>query len=140
MKDSLNTMEIQLESPDPHAVQSYTDTSITVNGVLYQNSIIISKDTIQTAWPVHSVLELCEKNITPLLDHNPEIILIGHSEVGKQIPISVVSFLANRRIGIECMTMGAACRTFNVLLSESRAVVLGYVMYFCSNPNHLESR
>ncbi len=128
MKGSINTMEIQLESPDPHAIQSYTDTSITVNGVLYQNSIIISKDSIQTAWPVHSVLELCEKNITSLCDHSPEIILIGHSEHGKHIPISVVSFLANRRIGIECMTVGAACRTFNVLLSEHRAVVLGYII------------
>jgi uncharacterized protein len=121
-------MEIQLESPDPHAIQSYTDTSITVGGVLYDHSTIISKDTIQTAWPVHSVSELCENNIAALLEHNPEIVLIGHAEHGKQIPISVVSFLANQRIGIECMTIGSACRTFNVLLSESRAVVLGYIM------------
>lgn len=127
MKDSLNTMEIQLESPDPHAIQSYTDTSITVNGIVYQDSIIVSKDTIQTAWPVHSVLELCETNITTLLDQNPEIILIGHSERSVQVPIGVVSFLSSRRIGIECMSVGAACRTFNVLLSEHRAVVLGYI-------------
>lgn len=121
-------MEIQLESPNPHTIQSYNDTSITVNGVLYQRSTLITQDMIQTDWSIHSIRELTEETISPLLDYQPEIILIGHSEQGVRLAGSVVSFLSKHRVGIECMSIGAASRTFNVLLSEHRSVVFGFVV------------
>ena len=44
------------------------------------------------------------------------------------LPMALIEYLANQRIGIEIMSIGAASRTFNVLLSEQRAVVLGIVL------------
>ena len=38
-----------------------------------------------------------------------------------------MSLLSQQRIGIECMSIGAACRTYNILLSEHRAVVAGFI-------------
>ena len=39
----------------------------------------------------------------------------------------VMHYLSKQRIGIECMSIGAASRTFNVLLGEGRRVVAGII-------------
>ncbi|HAU0934786.1 TPA: hypothetical protein JBH70_12550, partial [Legionella pneumophila] len=54
-------------------------------------------------------------------------IIIGHLQTGKTLPVTLISQLSQKRIGIECMSIGAACRTYNVLLSEHRAVVAGFI-------------
>lgn len=58
----------------------------------------------------------------------PEIIIIGHENPGKFPPMEFMSHLSQLQIGMECMSIGAACRTYNVLLSENRAVVAGFIM------------
>lgn len=119
-------MHINLESADKHTIQSYSDSEIKVNHVLYQDSILISRDEIISPWGVHSVEELSNEAILDsLLKFSPEIIIIGHKQLGTQLPIGVIERLSKLRIGIENMSIGAACRTFNVLLSEQRAVVAG---------------
>lgn len=127
MNDERNSMEIQLETPEPHAIKSYTDSEITIQGISYRTSSIVSKETIQSDWPVHSISDLSELTLTPLLITHPEIIIIGHSEK-KFISPQIISMLSQKRIGIECMSIGSACRTFNVLLGERRIVKLGIIM------------
>lgn len=116
-------MHIQLEAPDTHAIRSYNDTEITVNAMTYQKSIVISRDVMIAEWPIHSVEELTEEIIEPILKLDPEVIIVGHQQTGTPIPISVMQYLSKQRIGIESMNIGAASRTFNVLLSEQRRVV-----------------
>lgn len=121
-------MQIKLESLELHSIQSYNEKQIRVNGVDYASSVIISKDKINPQWKINSVLELDPNNLAPLLESNPEVIIIGQQKLSEQIPKSVISFLSSLRIGIECMSIGAACRTFNVLLNENRLVVVGIIL------------
>lgn len=120
-------MQIHLEASDQHTIRSYGDSQINVNNTVYNDSLIISRQNIISPWPVHSVLDLTEDLLTPILELQPEVIIIGHNQPNAQIPIMLVQFLAKQRIGIECMSIGAASRTFNVLLGELRAVVAGMV-------------
>jgi len=120
-------MHIQLEAPDKHAIRSYSDAEITVDSIAYQQSVIIGKDTIISEWPVHSIQELNEKNLAPILELEPEVIILGHQQPGVYIPVLVMQYLSKQRIGIECMSIGAASRTFNVLLSEQRNVVAAII-------------
>ncbi len=120
-------MHIQLEPADNNAIRSYTTTHITAGNSSYQNSIIIHRDTIISPWHIHSLQELDEKNLDQALQLNPEIIIIGHQQPGTLIPITVMAYLSKQRVGIECMSIGAASRTFNVLLSEQRRVVAGII-------------
>ena len=126
-------MHIQLETPDKHTIQSYTNEQVTVNGTLYQRSLIVSKQTIVTPWAVYCVDDLNEITLEPILELEPEIILIGHQDLGKPVPISILQYLSTRRLGIECMSIGAMSRTFNVLLSEHRQVVAGIILERCSS-------
>ena len=121
-------MQINLENPDQHTIQSYGDSQITVNNTLYCDSLIISREIIISPWLIHSVQELTEATLQPIIELQPEVIIIGHNQTGAQVPMMLVQYLSKQRIGIECMSVGAACRTFNVLLGEQRAVVLGMVL------------
>lgn len=120
-------MEINLESAEENSIQSYDEKSITINGLQYTSSILVSRDTIETNWPIQHVTELSIENVNQLLNINPEIIIIGHQELDSQIPLPVLSFLSQKQIGMECMHIGAACRTFNVLLAEQRNALLGII-------------
>ena len=116
-------MHIQLEEADNNAIRSYKDAEIVVNSMVYHQSVVISRDTIIQDWSIHSVQELNEQNIEPIIKLDPEVIIVGQQQPGALIPLSVMQFLSKQRIGIECMSIGAASRTFNVLLSEHRRVV-----------------
>ena len=120
-------MHIQLETPDNNTIRSYTDTQITIGATVYKHSIIISKNAIITSWPISSVQELNATNLEPALKLEPDIIIIGHQQPEAHIPMALMEYLSKQRVGIECMSIGAASRTFNVLLSEGRNVIIGLI-------------
>lgn len=120
-------MHIQIETPVNNTIRSYTDKQISIGTHFYQESLIVCTESLLTEWPVQSIKALNEDNIKPLLHLNPEVIIIGHQESGEYPSVRVIEFLSKKRVGIECMSIGSACRTFNVLLSEQRRVVLGII-------------
>ena len=120
-------MQINLESSETHTITSYDDSHITINHITYGDSLIVSKQTIISPWPVHSVTALSEILLTPIIQLQPDVIILGHKQLGLQIPIMIVQYLAKLGIGIESMSIGAASRTYNVLLSEERNVVAAMV-------------
>lgn len=126
-------MHIQLESNAQHAIEAYSETEIRIQSVAYHKSVIVSPHALITDWPVHTLAELTEATIEPLLTHSSKIILIGHNNPKVLVPTVALRYLATQQIALESMSIGAACRTFNVLLSEGRDVVLGVI--FALKPN-----
>lgn len=121
-------MHLNLETPDQHTIQSYGVSEIKINNVIYTQSIVVCRQQILTDWPIKSIKELNNAFMDLLLAQKPEIIIIGHQEPGKFAPIATMEYLSQKRIGFECMSLGAACRTYNVLLDEQRAVVFGVIL------------
>ncbi|EHL29070.1 Mth938-like domain-containing protein [Legionella drancourtii] len=120
-------MHINLEAAENHAVQAYSDNQIQINSIVYERSLIVSKTEIITELAIKDIQEIDEQYLQQLIKFKPEVIIIGHENTGKFPPMSIISQLSQQRIGIECMSIGAACRTYNVLLSEERAVVAGFI-------------
>lgn len=119
-------MHIQREAPDTNTIRSYSNKEIIVGEATYEHSLVITGETIITPWNVHSLLDLNVTTMEPLLQFKPEIIIIGHQTSG-QLAIELMLYLSKLRIGMECMSIGAASRTFNVLLSEHRNVIAGII-------------
>ena len=117
-------MQINLETADKHAVQSYTATELKINHEFYRENLIISRDKIISSWQATAIQQLTMELMEPMLQCQPEIIIIGHNLTGAQPPMAIMQALSKLRVGIECMSIGAASRTFNILLSEHRDVVL----------------
>ena len=91
-----------------------------------ENSIAQS---IITDRSVDSIDKLTPETLKPLISQSiaPEIILIGHNNPSKFPPPTTTDYLSKQRIALESMSIGAACRTYNVLLSEHRNIVLGII-------------
>ena len=53
----------------------------------------------------------------------PEVVLIGTGKKQLFLPPKLMVMFYQEGIGFEVMTTDAACRTFNVLVSEGRNVV-----------------
>lgn len=58
-----------------------------------------------------------------LADH-VDVLFIGTGAALAHIPIDLRTALENAGIGVEIMNSPAACRTYNVLLSEGRRIAL----------------
>lgn len=121
-------MHINLEAADRHAVQAYSNDKIQINSSVYESSLIVSRDTLISSLTITSIKDMDDAYLDLILRLNPEVVIIGHDEVGVLPPYELISTLAQQRIGIECMSLGAACRTYNVLLSEQRSVVAGFIL------------
>lgn len=120
-------MDIQLEAREPHTIQSYSDTAVTVNHEVYSKSIIIHRDILISDWPVTQASELNSEALASLIALKPEVIILGSHTPDALRRLDIIRQLCEQKIGVECMDIGAACRTFNVLLSEERDVVVGLI-------------
>ena len=89
------------------------DTTFTTNIGLTTNAVIEN-------WPDCAIDELCEGTLAPILDHSPELLVLGSGWKHEFAPRELVFALARRGIGFEVMDTPAACRTFNILVAEGR--------------------
>ena len=64
----------------------------------------------------------------PALALEPEVILLGTGESQAFPPGRRMTDIMRRGIGLEIMTTGAACRTYNVLMAEQRRVVAALIL------------
>jgi len=117
-------MELTLQKPGDHYfIRSVTDQGIQVVDDHYTGPVIISASRLITDWPVESVDQLDEPQLERIFQLTPEIVLIGTGSKQELLPPRLLMCFYSRNIGVEIMTTDAACRTFNVLISESRNAV-----------------
>ena len=118
-------MHINLETPEHHAIQAYSDHQIQINSTIYTSSLIVSKQEIITELEIKATAEINDGYIELLLKYKPEIVIIGQTNPKERPALATIAYLSQQGIGMEMMSIGAACRTYNVLLGEERAVVIG---------------
>jgi uncharacterized protein len=75
------------------------------------------------AWPVANFASLTEAHFEAIALLAPELVIFGSGPRIRFPHPSLLKPLISRRIGVETMDTAAACRTYNVLLAEGRAVV-----------------
>ena len=121
-------MQLNLhDNSDHNAVRHYDAESVTINETRFESSLLVMPDGVLRAWSVSAVAELDEAAALPLIELEPEVVIVGtgHRQVFPDRAF-LRSFLT-RGIGCEIMDTGAACRTYNVLAEEERRV-LGALM------------
>ena len=74
-------------------------------------------------WAVSSFDALDEASFKALIALGPELVIFGSGSRIRFPRPALLKALMARRIGFEAMDTPAACRTYNVLLGEGRAVV-----------------
>jgi uncharacterized protein len=101
---------------------------VTINDEVIVNSVIVTPDRIIRDWLPQTFGDLELRHIARLEELQPEIIVLG---TGLHLRFPEPEFTAgflSQGIGVEIMDTNAACRTYNILLSEGRRVVAALLM------------
>lgn len=122
-------MLLHLEQPDhAYVLRGADGTSALVNDRRLTASFVLSPDALVEDWPVRDAAALTPTDLEPLLALAPEVVLLGSGDRQVFPPAATMAVCLSRGIGLETMTNAAAARTFNVLASEGRRVVAGFVL------------
>jgi uncharacterized protein len=122
-------MDITPVIPKGHnIIKGYGDMTFKINDDEYQSSLIVSPEEV-IKWQAESHTDIS----VPILEESvkfedTEILLIGCGSTHKPIEDKVIIGLQKSGVGVEVMTTGAACRTYNVLLAEGRKVVAALIL------------
>jgi uncharacterized protein len=116
-------MRFHKDSNSGNSIQSYSRQGIVIDDKLITRSALITADTVRE-WPPGCVEELRQEHLAELATLQPGIVILGTGKTLVFPPAQLLVDLQNRGIGVEVMANDAAIRTFNVLLSEDRKVLL----------------
>ena len=126
---SRGIMKFTLEKAgDLNVVTSHGPGEVGLGERRYTQSLIVTGTAILADWPVASAESLRASDFGSLLELSPEIIVLGTGARQVFPDPQVFAELAGRGVGFEVMDNGAACRTYNVLLAESRQVALALIL------------
>jgi len=84
--------------------------------------VLIHAGHITSPWGPEHLSGLRQEDLQVVLDAAPEVLLIGTGRTTSFPAADILSTLAARHIGVECMDSRAAARTYNVLVAEGRRV------------------
>lgn len=79
-------------------------------------------------WPVCSFGGLLQTHFDSVVAAGPDILILGTGRQQRFVAPALMAALIGKGIGIECMTNQAACRTYNLLVSEGRKVALALIL------------
>jgi uncharacterized protein len=122
-------MEITPEiPPGRQVIDSYGPGRFRISDATHAGSVLVFPERT-LAWPVTAMAGLSLDSLSPVLTADPavEILLIGCGPRLVPVPGDLRSALRARGIGCDAMDTGAACRTFNILLAESRRVAAALI-------------
>ena len=121
-------MKLHLTQSDGnHLITAYSEDYIEVNRHRYNNSLLVMANKLVADWsssPNQAVAFelLTEKNFEEIATFKPELVLLGTGKTHRFLHPKIYYPLTQHGIPLECMTTAAACRTYNILMSEGRNV------------------
>lgn len=122
-------MQLVHEQPDfEYFLRGADGVSALVNDRRLTASFIVAPDRLVEGWPVTDATRLTPDDLAPLLALEPELIVLGTGGTQAFPPPEAQAACLSHGIGLEAMTNAAAARTYNVLASEGRRVVAGFVV------------
>ncbi|WP_395702919.1 Mth938-like domain-containing protein [Aquabacterium sp.] len=94
----------------------------------FQHSLLVPWVGSVQPWAPSLPQELTAEHFEQVLALKPELVIFGSGPRLKFVSPALTRALIERRIGVETMDTGAACRTFNVLVAEGRAAVAALLL------------
>ena len=117
------SLKFTLETSDVNLISAWEPDAVRVGKEWYRSHLILSSQHILSDWTVTSPDILQANDLSAAIELGPEIILLGTGNQLALPDIDLMAELAGQGIGLEIMDTPAACRTYNVLIHESRNVV-----------------
>lgn len=118
-------VKLQLESGEvgTHLVRAYGPGQVTVNQEVYRCNLVLTRERVLTNYLPDDFEALQARHFEALMELQPEVVILGTGKRLRFPKAELTRALVQAQIGFEVMDTGAACRTYNILVSEGRRVV-----------------
>ncbi|HEY1719633.1 MAG TPA: Mth938-like domain-containing protein [Magnetospirillaceae bacterium] len=109
-------------------IQGYGSSGFRIASTRHEGSVLVFPDRT-LAWPVASFDATTAESLTEVATADPkvEILLIGTGAKMLLMPAPLRAHFRALGIMVDAMDTGAACRTYNVLMSEDRRVAAALI-------------
>jgi uncharacterized protein len=122
-------MEISLtDLNNGFAIQSYADGLVVINQRTHTQSLIIMPERVIPDWRPRRFEDLADEDFQCLVNLEPEIIVLGTGGKQRFPSPALYASIMDEGIGFEIMDTAAACRTYNILMSEGRRIAAALMM------------
>jgi uncharacterized protein len=122
-------MDLSLDRPEGYLFVRRVDAhSITLVDRVVDDSFLLTPAKVSEHWPVAAAASLDASHVEALLALQPEVVILG---TGQRQVFPAAAFMAGflrHGNGVEVMDNAAAARTYNLLASEDRHVVAGFIL------------
>ncbi len=99
-----------------------------VGATPYAHSLVVPWQGEIEDWQVADLSALTPAHFERIAARRPEVVIFGSGSRLRFLPPALLRPLIEARIGIETMDTAAACRTYNVLVSERRSALAALVI------------
>lgn len=110
------------ELPGTLTIRSVSADGVRIGDQIWPETIALTPEKIIDSWIQKPLAELKDDDFSALLEHEPELVLLGTGVSNEFPPRDLMFAFARRGVGLEVMDTAAAARTFNVLAGEGRRV------------------
>ena len=111
-----------------NAITAYAAGEIRMRDRVFRSSLIATRDAVIPEWKPAPVERLAIDDFGRLLELAPDVVILGTGPRQRMPPPELFAAFASHGIGLEVMDTGAACRTYNLLLSEFREVAIALIV------------
>jgi uncharacterized protein len=121
-------MKFHLQAPAANVIQALGTDWVRIGETEYRQNLVVTPDAVAMGWAPAGFASLTEADFAGLLQHRPELVLLGTGAAQRFPHPRLLRALSEARVGVEVMDTRAACRTFNILIAEDRRVVAALVV------------
>ena len=118
----------QDNNANTNVVNGYGDDHVMIGKVRHDGNLLVSASRIVADWAPQAGGDLAglrAEDLAQAAELGAEILIVGTGRRQRFPQPQLLRPLVEARIGFEFMDFAAACRTYNILVGEGRAVALG---------------
>lgn len=118
----------QDNNANTNVITGYGDDHVMISKTRHEGNVLVSAGQVVSDWAAHAggdLAGLSAEDLARAAELGAEILIVGTGRRQRFPHPQLLRGLIEARIGFEFMDFAAACRTYNILVAEGRAVVLG---------------
>ena len=121
-------MKLHTDPRTGNTVTAHGEGYVAINGERYSTSLIVQPEAIDTEWQATDMGTLAAAHIERLLATGADILILGTGKRQQFPPLALLKPVMAAGRTLDVMDTSAACRTYNILMSEGRAVAAALII------------
>jgi uncharacterized protein len=110
-----------------YRLTGYSQNGVFINRKEYIKSLLLTTSNI-TTWNFPEASAPTPEIIQPILNFQPDILIIGRKKSNQPQDLELLELINPHIPSIDILNLRAACRTYNLISSESRRVMLALIL------------